>query len=89
MGRFIVTIRQPGQPTCYYLSRTGFRCYTPANVAVLHTLAEATEQRDHFAALMPGFVLTVERLPPRVSVSAAILRAVPVEATDRAAELAE
>ena len=78
--RYIVVIRKPGQPQAYYLSRNGLRCYTAKNVAVLRTLRDAEEQRDHFSKLMPEFRLSVEVLPAHVrNVSTALLSARPVE----------
>ena len=84
--RFVITIRKRGAdwdkggcPVTYYLSRSGFRCYTAANVAVLRSEADAIVERDHFAKLMPGFDLTVERLPAGVrNVGKAVLSSVPV-----------
>jgi hypothetical protein len=78
MPRYVIVIRDRREgvpPVSYYLSRNGFRCYTAANVYVAHSLAEATEQRDHFAKLMTGFSLTVERLKPKISLSKALLSA--------------
>lgn len=77
--RYIVAIRRPADPVCYYLSKSGLRCYTDKNVYVAKSRAEADEQRDYFADRMREFVLTVERLPARVSLSEGLLRAVPVE----------
>ena len=86
--RYVVTIRKRGSdwdkggcPATYYLSRSGFRCYGYRNVAVLRSEAEARTERDHFAKLMPEFVLEIERLPAGVrNVAKALLSAVPVPA---------
>lgn len=78
--RYIVAIRKRNQPTCYYLAKSGFRCYTPANVWVMHSLEMAKQERDYFASLMPDFELTVEVLPANVRwLPAALLSASPVE----------
>lgn len=80
MPRYIVTIRRPEQPTVYYLSKSGFRCYSAVNVAVYRNLNAAVDDRNHFANLMPEFRLSVEKLPARVrSISRAVLSAVPAE----------
>lgn len=77
--RYVVTIRKRSQPTAYYLSRNGLRCYTAANVAVFKSEAVAREQRDHFAAIMREFELSVERLPAGVrNLSKALLSAEPL-----------
>jgi hypothetical protein len=77
--RYIVTIRKPDQPTTYYLSKRGLRCYDARNVAVFTHELDARGDRDYFAAIMPAFILTVERLPARVrNVSKALLSAVPI-----------
>ncbi len=77
--RYVVTIRKPEQPTTYYLSRNGFRCYSAGAVAVFHSEQEAREERDHFAPMMREFVLAVERLPAGVrNVGKALLSAAPV-----------
>lgn len=77
--RYVVVIRRPDQPTSYYLSKSGLRCYDHRNVAVFRKKAEAIAERNYFAHNMPAFVLTVEQLPARVSVAKGLLRAVPVE----------
>jgi len=77
--RYIVTIRKRDQPIVYYLSRNGFRCYTPAAVAVFKSEGEACEQRDYFASLMREFELEVERLPANVrNLSKALLSSQPI-----------
>lgn len=77
--RYVVTIRKPNQPTTYYLSRNGLRCYTAKHVAVFKSEKDAREERDHFAPMMREFVLSVERLPANVrDISKALLSAHPV-----------
>jgi hypothetical protein len=86
MARYVIVIRDRREgtaPVSYYLSKSGLRCYTAANVYVARSLKDAEEQRDHFAGLMTGFALTVEKLPARVSVAVGLLRAVPVEGRAR------
>lgn len=78
--RYVVSIRKPSQPTTYYLSRNGFRCYTAAAVAVFKSEVDAREQRDYFAPLMREFELVVERLPAGVrSLRKALLSSQPVQ----------
>lgn len=77
--RHIVTIKRRDQPTVYYLSKSGLRCYTAKYVAVFRSEADARSERDYFAAQMPEFVLEVERLPAHVrNVARAVLSATPV-----------
>lgn len=83
MARYVITIRDRREghaPTCYYLSKRGLRCYDARNIAVMHSLAEAQKDLAYFAPLMPTFSLTIEKLRPRLSLSKALLSAVPVEA---------
>jgi hypothetical protein len=78
MARYIIAIRRPNHPECYYLSWRGLRCYEPKNVAVFHTAEAAQKEIEYFAKEMPSFQFSIERLPPRVNLSIGLLRAVPV-----------
>lgn len=78
MPRYIITIRKPDQPTVYYLSKRGLRCYTAEHVAIYRTLGRAEDELEYFIRMMPAFRLTIEQLPPRMRAERAVLFAVEI-----------
>ena len=78
--RFVITGRKrSGPPWCYYVGRHGTITTTGAKAAVIIGLAEAKTELGYWRQEARDYQWYLEKLPPRVPVAAAVLRAELIE----------
>lgn len=82
MPRFVLTARRISlgdASAVQYLSKNGFTTYSAERCAVINSEKEARAELEYLRRTSPIYQWTIEKLPPRVPVSAAVLRAQPVD----------